>query len=323
MENPWLVENVQDFSFLCCPECIYRSKEVQSFEVHAIENHPQSMSLFGKKDLLDPTEEEAIKEESDQLEGSQLYVSCELNNEDFLLEQDFDDEEDLPLMNKRGKSKKWIKPDGKTYQCPFCPEYFNRRKDMYAHKNSMHSQLECQDCSEIFATPKQLTRHRYNKHNKTKCEKCDKSFVNLAVYKKHLQTMHADKDNNLVVQCDACPYTTHSQIYLTQHKYRNHPMSSTGGTNDQDSNIWNVPHSDTKNGNVICPECSEEVSYSRFVCHFKLAHGQLPSWYPQSRKLICDQCSKEFATKKSLEMHLKRHEAQNDPNVTRSKPKVN
>ena len=25
-KNPWLVENIDDFNFLCCPECAYKSK---------------------------------------------------------------------------------------------------------------------------------------------------------------------------------------------------------------------------------------------------------------------------------------------------------
>ena len=40
--NPWLVENLDDFNFLCCPECAYKSKDDGAFMDHAIENHPKS-----------------------------------------------------------------------------------------------------------------------------------------------------------------------------------------------------------------------------------------------------------------------------------------
>ena len=62
--NPWKVESIQAFYYLKCPECEFDTKEENSFEDHAIENHPMSHELFGKKSV---TEEEydsvKIKEE--------------------------------------------------------------------------------------------------------------------------------------------------------------------------------------------------------------------------------------------------------------------
>ena len=48
--NPWLVENLDDFYFLCCPECAYKSKDDEAFMDHAVENHPKSKasSVFGE-----------------------------------------------------------------------------------------------------------------------------------------------------------------------------------------------------------------------------------------------------------------------------------
>ena len=48
--NPWLVENLDDFYFLCCPECAYKSKDDEAFIDHAVENHPKSKasSVFGE-----------------------------------------------------------------------------------------------------------------------------------------------------------------------------------------------------------------------------------------------------------------------------------
>ena len=44
--NPWHVENIQAFSYFCCPECVYRSQEETSFQAHAVQNHPESSVLF-------------------------------------------------------------------------------------------------------------------------------------------------------------------------------------------------------------------------------------------------------------------------------------
>ena len=46
--NPWLVENIQTFSFLNCPECAFKTKTEDMFENHAVGNHPLSFMLFVK-----------------------------------------------------------------------------------------------------------------------------------------------------------------------------------------------------------------------------------------------------------------------------------
>ena len=46
--NPWLVESIEAFSFLKCPECKFNTKKENYFQVHATENHPLSFVFFGK-----------------------------------------------------------------------------------------------------------------------------------------------------------------------------------------------------------------------------------------------------------------------------------
>ena len=50
--NPWLVEDLDDFYFLCCPECAYKSKDDEAFMDHAVENHPKSKasSVFSESE---------------------------------------------------------------------------------------------------------------------------------------------------------------------------------------------------------------------------------------------------------------------------------
>ena len=44
--NPWAVTCIDSFNFLCCPECVYRSKDESAFEAHAVQNHPKSLGFF-------------------------------------------------------------------------------------------------------------------------------------------------------------------------------------------------------------------------------------------------------------------------------------
>ena len=48
-KNPWEVESIQEFSFLNCPECPFRTKAKEIFQNHAVENHPKSFILFDSK----------------------------------------------------------------------------------------------------------------------------------------------------------------------------------------------------------------------------------------------------------------------------------
>ena len=42
VKNPWHVRTIQSFSCLKCPECAFITKEENSFQTHAVQNHPLS-----------------------------------------------------------------------------------------------------------------------------------------------------------------------------------------------------------------------------------------------------------------------------------------
>ena len=77
-----------------------------------------------------------------------------------------------------------------------------------------------------------LRRHIYFKHTSLRCEECDKTFTK-NVYKKHMETVHADKTNRQY-QCDQCSYTSYAMKYIYDHKSMAHynekePMCKTCG----------------------------------------------------------------------------------------------
>ena len=51
--NPWQAESLQDFSFLCCPECVFRTQEEIDFQSHALITHPESRNFFNKLEGMD------------------------------------------------------------------------------------------------------------------------------------------------------------------------------------------------------------------------------------------------------------------------------
>ena len=47
--NPWLVDSVQAFTYLKCPECVFDTKEVHNFQAHALEKSSIINSAFWKR----------------------------------------------------------------------------------------------------------------------------------------------------------------------------------------------------------------------------------------------------------------------------------
>jgi hypothetical protein len=44
-QNPWMVEQLEDFLFFCCPECDEKCRTKDIFLQHALCHHP-SVSIF-------------------------------------------------------------------------------------------------------------------------------------------------------------------------------------------------------------------------------------------------------------------------------------
>ena len=62
--NPWDVTSIDSFDFLCCPECVFRSKEEDYFQAHALQNHVLSRSLF--LESSNKSQEEIKQDEKEQ-----------------------------------------------------------------------------------------------------------------------------------------------------------------------------------------------------------------------------------------------------------------
>ena len=73
-QNPWAVESIEAFSFYCCPECDFLSKDGDHFKRHAIESHKKSKVFFivskpentAHKDPLEVETESGSQDESEE-----------------------------------------------------------------------------------------------------------------------------------------------------------------------------------------------------------------------------------------------------------------
>ena len=71
--NPWVVASLDEFNFLCCPECIFRTKEEITFQVHAMQNHPLSNTFFkSEESQIEDTKVATFKEENNSLSAFEV-----------------------------------------------------------------------------------------------------------------------------------------------------------------------------------------------------------------------------------------------------------
>ena len=119
--NPWQTESVQDFWFVRCPECAFYTKNEESFQVRAVENHPASLELFGKtvkEEIIDDTFERSHFEFEDTNDNfADTYddklrkVKVKEEISEHIKEEEFE--------NNKEKNKSL-----KKFQCPICLKWF-------------------------------------------------------------------------------------------------------------------------------------------------------------------------------------------------------
>ena len=135
-QNPWAVENVEAFSFYCCPECDFKSKDSNHFKRHAMESHNKSEIFFImsksentlSKDPMKYKNEEGIEdfiasEVRGKFEVKEVVKECEFKAKKLIIDPDleiFDDNETADCIEENLKAEYNVKKldtfDGANYK---------------------------------------------------------------------------------------------------------------------------------------------------------------------------------------------------------------
>ena len=115
-DNPWLVDNIKEFSFLNCPECTFKVKEEILFQYHALKNHPKSTALFGNDSMIEFVEEVTIEDQSEEQKCDFCdFVSTErsslvqhIKDEHLVKDERFNPEPKDPLRRESPKKTKTL-----------------------------------------------------------------------------------------------------------------------------------------------------------------------------------------------------------------------
>ena len=88
-QNPWIAENIEAFSFYCCPECDFKSKLSDNFETHALQSHKNSKEFFkncfqnswAQSNIHEKSEAEKNELETDMKQNILHDQTSQLSNE--------------------------------------------------------------------------------------------------------------------------------------------------------------------------------------------------------------------------------------------------
>ena len=125
--NPWSVDNIEAFSFYCCPECIFRSKEQNFFEAHALQNHDQSKDFFL---------EDNYETDINIFEENHIEIDPEISKVKFEIKDDLNRPVIIPLL-KKSSSMENLDKNGSDFQNLEDRESFD-----YQSENEYHESLK-------------------------------------------------------------------------------------------------------------------------------------------------------------------------------------
>ena len=125
LEHLWQVENVEEFKFYCCPECVYKSKEELIFQYHLNEKHfsKSSSKLFlSNEDVIKSENEYENEHENEIGDENSLPIDVTIHVKDEPIEIEGNDDnyseeicENEAVKSERTNYKRKSKQQNQSY----------------------------------------------------------------------------------------------------------------------------------------------------------------------------------------------------------------
>ena len=166
MRNPWLVTSVTDLSYYCCPECQYRSRNLDYFRIHALNNHEQA------KDLFNRDEDEYLSKVKQEQEDDQIFfedfMEYDNDNNDNDYEYDSDYKEDIKPLAKPKKAKV-----EKPFKCLQCDYRATKQCVLNRHVTRVHAEMvKCPECDKSVSKPRLEAHMATHVAKSVTCNEC-------------------------------------------------------------------------------------------------------------------------------------------------------
>jgi len=313
--NPWLVESIQDFYFLKCPECDFDSKEENSFQDHAVENHPLSFVFFMKSEpanINNMLEVSILQEEVDPFENSigikQEYHEGGIDYYSEPIKYETQSIEDVKDVMKREPVNQTVKnkvhEGKKPHVCSICGSSFTKAYRLKLHISTAHegNAVSCSVCEKIFKAQEYLVSHI--KRQKCKGSPVTKQFTEIS------------EEGTEFFQCSKCNIKLETKQgikvhILSVHKGKNPYVCSFCNVSfSQISQVKN--HIALKHGEgtpLKCPDCD-------YACETKKQlKKHIQADHPDKKPCLCSQCGLRFMEKHALKSHIEEVHEEKKPHM--------
>jgi uncharacterized Zn-finger protein len=171
-----------------------------------------------------------------------------------------------PLLQQFKKEEEQI------YFC--CGKSFLKKKSLYSHMRSRHTQvMTCDICSRTCLTKQQMIQHVLKHLKSNKCETCKRFFVSHRNLMRHIEKCAAEKESLI---CHECGTKFKRLRYLKYHINRVH------------------------NTRYICEFCGKGFGLLNELLNHERRHTGV-------RPYTCDFCNKAFHTKVAMSDHVMTH----------------
>ncbi|XP_058464343.1 transcription factor grauzone-like [Malaya genurostris] len=175
-----------------------------------------------------------------------------------------------------------------------------KRYDDENRKISEFFKMTCEYCSETAETFGRLQTHCRKAHDKragVKC--CDRTFYVKSRIIEHINSHQNPKR----FYCEICQKYYNSKEYLALHRLKKHSKTEDNSFRC-DKCGKNFPQQGLLNAHL-----KAHIQTKCTVCNLTLANNSLKMHMLRhtDMKYICDTCGKEFRSKITLELHVKRH----------------
>ena len=225
--NPWIVEDLEDFLHYCCPQCDFKEQfdQRQQFVEHALRCHPISRkhieTFMVKKENIQEFEDYSTNIKSEvYYQDEQFLAAPEIHMNEIQDEEDFSNDSN-------------VHEDRKHFDCQICAKSFTRKAHLKRHNLTIHgSKLEdysqniksevyyqeeeflapeihmneIQDeGEEIVINQNEMSKDTKNVHEGRKhfdCQECGKSFTRKDHLKRHNLNIHGQKEISLPKKCE-------------------------------------------------------------------------------------------------------------------------
>lgn len=249
-------------------------------KVHILKRHPEIANIVEESDITMPN------------------GFIELTEEQLHCRQCDHQSSDLHEFRCHLRDHEPVKPDIPEYLCEKCNYRSHKKKNLQYHMIMVHDPKPI-DCPVCF---KKISKGRYKKHMQTHtldfaCCLCPKRVSTRWNLKEHINKNHPGRQDlidelneqskalkqekiNLQpvqIQCEHCDYKTDERRNFVNHFFRKHSITRS-----------------------TCFYCGQSVSKIDFRRHIA-GHENPPQ---KTLTFMCEKCSRVFAQKRSLEVHI-------------------